>query len=44
MLSGSKRVAYYRIPAYMLLFSKNSAAKGKYCGEELDVILKVNAL
>ncbi|XP_028412829.1 myoferlin-like isoform X1 [Dendronephthya gigantea] len=40
MLSGSKRVAYYRIPAYKLLFSKNSAAKGKYCGEELDVILK----
>ncbi|XP_072177496.1 myoferlin-like [Diadema setosum] len=34
MLSGSKRIAYYRIPAYDVLYSKRGEdACGKFCGK-----------
>ena len=42
MISGSKRIAYYRIPANEVLFSKNSTAKGKDCAKLQNVIMKVS--
>lgn len=36
MMSGEKRIAYHRIPAYDLLYSPHEAARGKCCGQVLD--------
>lgn len=41
MMSGEKRIAYHRIPAYDLLYSPLAAGRGKYCGEVLDRFMKV---
>ena len=41
MMSGDKRVAYYRIPAHDLLFSNNVNACGKFCGKIVELPLKV---
>ena len=41
MLSSEKRVAYYRVPAYHLLYSEDPEANGKYCNKVLDFQLKV---
>ena len=41
MISGSKRVAYYRCPAYLLLWSANPDYRGKYCGQLETYTLKV---
>ena len=41
MICGSKRIAYYRIPAYDLLFSRNEDASGKLCGTTEEIRLKV---
>lgn len=40
MLSSEKRVAYYRVPAYHLLYSEDPEANGKYCNKVLDFQLK----
>lgn len=40
MMSGEKRIAYHRIPAYDLLYSPLAAGRGKYCGEVLDRFMK----
>ncbi|KAK2145131.1 hypothetical protein LSH36_700g01069 [Paralvinella palmiformis] len=32
MICGSKRVAYYRCPAHLILWSANPDYRGKYCG------------
>ena len=42
MLSGSDRVAYYRIPAYDLLYNKQPEFSGKFCKKVLDLELKVS--
>lgn len=42
MISDSKRVAYYRIPAHHVLFSENEAACGKFCGKTIELRLKVS--
>jgi hypothetical protein len=42
MISGSDRVAYYRIPAYDLLYNENPEYSGKFCKKVLDLELKVN--
>lgn len=41
MLSGEDRVAYYRIPAYDLLYNENPAYCGQHCKKVLDMELKV---
>ena len=41
MLSGDKRVAYHRIPAYDLLYFEDDEARGKYCRKVIDIELKV---
>ena len=43
MISGDKRVAYHRIPAYDVLFSANEDARGKACGKTIELMLKVEA-
>ncbi|XP_075711726.1 dysferlin isoform X3 [Rhinoderma darwinii] len=41
MLQGDKRVAYYRIPAHQVLFSRNGAkCCGKHCGKLQTIFLK----
>lgn len=44
MLYGEKRVAYYRIPAYEILYSSNfdPDATGRYCGKIQTLNLKVS--
>lgn len=42
MLSGSDRVAYYRIPAYDLLYNKQPEFSGQFCKKVLDLELKVS--
>jgi len=41
MISGEKRVAYYRMPAHQLLFSETEVACGKYCGKTIELQMKV---
>lgn len=41
MMSGEKRIAYHRIPAYDLLYSTHVGARGKYCGKTLDLFMQV---
>ncbi|GFO37984.1 dysferlin [Plakobranchus ocellatus] len=40
MLSGQKRIAYYRIPAYDLLYSEDAQKRGKHCGQLMTIALK----
>lgn len=40
MISGEKRVAYYRMPAHQLLFSETEVACGKYCGKTIELQMK----
>ncbi|KAL9983681.1 hypothetical protein ACROYT_G005897 [Oculina patagonica] len=40
MISGDKRVAYYRMPSHLLLFSETEVACGKYCGKTIELQLK----
>ena len=42
MISGSKRIAYYRIPAYEIMFSENPFAKGEFCGRTQNIVMKVS--
>ena len=44
MLSGSKRIAYYRVPAADVLYSPNEDACGKDNGNILDILLKVKRI
>lgn len=40
MISGEKRIAYYRMPAHQLLFSETEVACGKFCGKTIELQLK----
>ncbi|KAK3589425.1 hypothetical protein CHS0354_020754 [Potamilus streckersoni] len=40
MLSGEKRIAYYRIPANEVLYSKNPNLIGRQCGKVQSLLLK----
>ncbi|XP_057307144.1 myoferlin-like [Hydractinia symbiolongicarpus] len=40
MISGSKRIAYFRIPANAIMYSKNPAAKGINCAKLQNIIMK----
>ena len=44
MIAGSKRIAYYRIPAYELLYSENPNAKGRMCAQLQNFIMKVRTI
>ena len=44
MICGSKRIAYYRIPAYDLLYSNTEDASGKICGQTVELSLKVRSM
>jgi len=41
MISGEKRVAYYRLPANLVLFSETEVACGKICGKTVELQMKV---
>ena len=41
MISGSTRIAYHRIPAYKVLFSPREEACGQYCGQTIEIEMKV---
>ena len=41
MISGEKRIAYYRMPAHDVLFSEAEVACGKFCGKTIELQLKV---
>lgn len=42
MLRGEKRVAYARVPAHQILYSKfNEKACGKHCGKTQTIFMKV---
>ncbi|KAG1682548.1 Dysferlin [Nymphon striatum] len=41
MLSGKKRIAYYRIPAYEILYSPKEECQGKFCGKLRTITLKL---
>ena len=41
MMSGDKRIAYHRIPAYDVLYSPHFEARGKNCGKTMDLFMKV---
>ncbi|KAM7540784.1 hypothetical protein Aperf_G00000029183 [Anoplocephala perfoliata] len=40
MMASEKRIAYFRIPAYDLLFSSNEMYRGRYCGVVRTIVLK----
>ncbi|XP_022792926.1 myoferlin-like isoform X1 [Stylophora pistillata] len=40
MIRGDKRVAYYRMPSHLLLFSETEAACGKFCGKTIELPMK----
>ncbi|XP_064630282.1 myoferlin-like isoform X1 [Lineus longissimus] len=40
MISGDKRIAYFRIPAYDVIYSANPDNCGKNCGKEQTIYLK----
>ncbi|XP_074642408.1 myoferlin-like [Tubulanus polymorphus] len=40
MICGERRVAYFRIPAYEVLYSNNPELRGKNCGIEQTIFLK----
>ncbi|XP_064602895.1 myoferlin-like isoform X2 [Liolophura sinensis] len=40
MISGEKRLAYFRIPAYEVLYASNAANRGRHCGRIQTVQLK----
>ncbi|BFY97443.1 hypothetical protein BsWGS_00482 [Bradybaena similaris] len=40
MLCGQKRMAYYRIPAYELLYSETEEMRGKNCGKVMSIPLR----
>jgi dysferlin len=42
MISGEKRIAYYRIPAHTLLYSKNPMYCGRECGKIQAIQMKVS--
>ena len=44
MLSGEKRVAYFRCPAHHVLWSPDPAYRGKYCGQLSTIQLKVRTI
>ncbi|VDK71593.1 unnamed protein product [Dibothriocephalus latus] len=44
MIAGDKRVAYFRIPAYDLLYSEEDLYRGRYCGVTRTIQLKVPLL
>ncbi len=44
MISGTKRIAYARIPANELLWAAHHEYRGKDCGKLITVRLKVSAL
>ena len=41
MISGEKRIAYFRIPANEILYSDNPNYCGRYCGKLQSIELKV---
>ncbi len=44
MIASEKRIAYYRIPAYDLLYSETEMYSGRYCGTVRTIMLKVGVL
>ena len=44
MIAGSKRIAYYRIQAYELLYSENPDARGRMCANLQNFIMKVRMI
>ena len=40
LLSGTKRIAHFRIPAYDVLYSPQSDACGQYCGRVFNMFMK----
>ncbi|KAM7540290.1 hypothetical protein Aperf_G00000029285 [Anoplocephala perfoliata] len=44
MIASEKRIAYFRIPAYELLFSEKEMYRGRYCGIVRTIMLKRPAL
>ena len=44
MIAGSKRIAYYRIHAYELLYSENPDAGGRMCAKLQNFIMKVRRI
>lgn len=41
MIASEKRIAYFRIPAYDILYSDNQLYRGRYCGLVRTLMLKV---
>ena len=41
MLSGQKRVAYYRIPSHQVMYSASEKTRGSLYGKILNIMLKV---
>ena len=44
MIAGSKRIAYYRIHAYELLYSENPDTRGRMCAKLQNFIMKVRTI
>ena len=44
MISGSSRIAYYRIPANEVLYASTPETKGKNCAKVQSIGLKVTVL
>ena len=42
LISDTKRIASFRIPAYEVLFSPQSDACGQYCGKVFNMFMKVS--
>ena len=44
MIAGGKRIAYFRIPAYHVLWSSNPDYRGKFCGSLDTIVLQVRKI
>nr|CDS32028.1 myoferlin [Hymenolepis microstoma] len=44
MIASEKRIGYFRIPAYDILYSENNMYRGRYCGLVRTIMLKVPSL
>jgi len=43
MISGTKRIASFRIPASDVLYAPNAESCGQYCGKVFNMFMKVTA-
>ena len=42
LISGSKRIAYARVPAHQILYTESAKCRGELCGKTTTIFLQVS--